>query len=379
MAFPPARVKQSTSTTGTGTLTLNAASSEVRSFQAGFGSGTIQVRYILSRTGVYEIGYGTLDTAAGTLTRDAVVSSSNADALVSLAAGTTDLFFDFLPGDRQIRSVSANTTLTRADLGVLICCTQSSDITITLPAVATVPGQANGLSMGYMIRNSGTNNSVVWIDPNGSETLEGSAQPFPLFGGESMEILSIGTAWVSERKPTGLRVVGRTSASSSSSVDFVLPQYISAARSRYRLDFRQVQAATDGATLLMRTDDAGGASFDAGGTDYLNSIGTVSGASSWAAVEGTASGVQLSTDMDTGVAAHCLTGFVEINPGAAGARYPMVVGESISRGNGASYAGWQRLVIGGVRGAAYDCNAIRLIFSSGNISLGDFVLSAAYD
>jgi len=174
-------------------------------------------------------------------------------------------------------------------------------------------------------------------------------------------------------------LVGRASASASSSVDFVLPQYVSTARSRYRLDFRQVQAATDGALVLTRNDDAGGASFDDGGTDYVNSIGIVSGASSWTAVEGTWSGIQLSADMDTGVAAHCLTGFVEINPGAAGARYPMVVGESISRGNGASYAGWQRLVISGVRGAAYDCNAIRLIFSAGNISLGDFVLSAAYD
>lgn len=378
MAFPPARVKQSTSTTGTGTLTLNAASIEVRSFQAGFGSGTIQVRYNLSRTGVYEIGYGTLDTAAGTLTRDAVVSSSNADALVSLAAGTTDVFFDFLPGDRQIRSVSANTTLERADLGVMIRCTQTADITITLPAISTVPGQANGLSMGYLIRNSGTNNSVVWIDPNGSETLDGASQPFPLFGGETIEIMALDTQWIAINRPTGMRIVGRASASNVASVDFTLPQYVSAARSRYRLDFRQVRPATDGATLMLRTDDAGGASFDAGASDYTRSQGVVNSASTWIGAATTDNGIHLTTDIDSAATSQA-HGYVEINPGAAGARAPTVYGQSLTLGNGAVYAGPMLLVFSGRREAAQDINAIRLLMTSGNISLGDFVLSACYD
>lgn len=379
MAFPPARVKQSTTTTGTGTLTLNAASTEVRSFQAGFGSGTaILVRYILSSGGAYEVGYGTLNTTAGTLSRDEVEASSNAGSLVSLS-GTTDVFFDFLPGDRQIRTVSSNTTLTRADLGVVIRCTQTADITLTLPPVATVPGGANQLSMGYTIRNFGTNNSIVWIDPNGSEYIDALQSSFPVFGGETVQVFSIGTSWMMLDKPTGMRVVGTKFANLSASVDFALPYYGLAERCRFRVDFRQVRPSTDGAALWMRTDDAGGASFDFGGADYITSVGYVSGATAWAGSEGSGSSISLSTDMDNGTSAHNLCGYVDINPGAGGVRYPVVFGQAIARGNGASFAGWQTNVFGGIRNAAQDINAISFLMSTGNIELGDFVLSACYD
>ena len=377
MAFPPARVKQSTNTTGTGTLTLNGASSEVRSFQAGFGSGTsIPVRYILSRAGVFEIGYGVLNTTAGTLTRDEVEASSSGGALVSLAAGTTDVFFDFLPGDRQIRTISANTTLTRADLGVMIRCTQTADITATLPPIATVPGGTNQLSMGYLFRNDGSNGTIVWIDPNGSEFLDGFSSPFPLFPGEAMEILSIGTAWRSSVRPMGWRSFATALTSNAVTADFILPSWGGSSRTKYRFEFSHLRPATNGAVPWLRV---GAGSFDFGGSDYISSLMYVTGAATLAGQESTASAVVVGADLNTTSVAHTLYGTADVFPGKGGIRYPLVKGQSIARGNGGSFAGWQSMVFGGVRNAAKDIDRVQFLMSTGNIALGDFVAFVCFD
>jgi hypothetical protein len=373
MPVPALRTKQSTSTTGTGTLTLNAAPTEARSFTAAFGGSSVKVRYILSRAGVFEVGYGTFNGAAQ-LTRDTVVASSNGGSLVSLAAGDTDVWFDFIPGDRTLHTVTGTNTLTLAELGNAVIGTPTADMTQNLPAIATVPP-----GTGFLIRNDGSNNAIMWIDPNASEGFDGSTSPFPLFGGESVEFVRVGTAWRSLFKPTGWRFFGRASASASAAVDFILPQYPGAARSAYRVDFRQVRMSTDGAYLLLRTDDAGGASFDFGASDYIGSYGYLSGASAWSGLGVAGSGIQVSTDFDAGVAANNITGHLELNPGSAGIRYPTVVGQSAASGNGASYAAHQGQAFSGIRDAAYDCNAIRFIGSAGTIALGDFDLFCLFD
>ena len=373
MPIPALRTKQTTSTTGTGTLTLNAAGAEFRSLTTAFGGGSSRVRYILSRSGVYEVGYGAFN-GSNQLTRDTVIASSNGGSLVSLSAGDTDVFFDFLPGDRQHYQVTGTATLTLADLGNFVRCTPSADMTLNLPAIATVPS-----GMGYVVRNDGSNNAIVWIDPNGAEGLDTITTPFPLFRDECVDFLSVGSAWRFAVRPTGWRFVGRSSASSSASVDFVLPQWISAARSQYRVDFRQVRPATDGATLMLRTDDAGGASFDAGASDYTRSQGAVTGASTWSGAAITDNAIHLSTDIDITAPASQVTGYLQINPGAAALRTPTMFGQSLTMGNGAVYAGPMLLVFAGRREAAQDINAIRFLMSTGNINLGDFDLFACFD
>lgn len=88
------RVKETTTTTGTGSITLLGAVSQFQSFNTAFGAiSPILVAYaIVGQSGTdWEIGRGTF-TASSTLSRDNVVNSSNAGALVNLAAGTKDVF-----------------------------------------------------------------------------------------------------------------------------------------------------------------------------------------------------------------------------------------------------------------------------------------------
>jgi hypothetical protein len=86
------RVKETTTTTGTGTVTLAGAVSGYRTFTADFANGTVVNYCIAGQTGTeWEVGYGTL-VSSTTLSRDTVEQSSNADALVSFSAGTKDVF-----------------------------------------------------------------------------------------------------------------------------------------------------------------------------------------------------------------------------------------------------------------------------------------------
>jgi hypothetical protein len=86
------RVKESSSTTGTGTFTLGGAVSGFESFSAGIG-GSNTTYYCIFETGTnnFEVGLGTLNSGASTLARTYVISSSNSDAKVNFA-GATEVF-----------------------------------------------------------------------------------------------------------------------------------------------------------------------------------------------------------------------------------------------------------------------------------------------
>ena len=86
------RVKESSSTTGTGTFTLGGAVSGFETFAAGIG-GDNTTYYCIFETGTnnFEVGFGTLNGGASTLARTNVISSSNSDALVNFA-GATEVF-----------------------------------------------------------------------------------------------------------------------------------------------------------------------------------------------------------------------------------------------------------------------------------------------
>lgn len=377
MPIPAIRTKQTTSTTGTGTLTLIAAAADMRSFNAAFGGSSVVVRYVLQRStsSVYEIGYGTFNGGSpGTLTRDTVIASSNAGALVSLTAGTTDVFVDFMPGERRNYAISTTTTLALADIGNFIRCTPSADMDVDLPAAATVPPGAS-----YLVRNEGTNNAIVWIDPNGAEGIDGNTASFPLFTGECAEFFSVSTAWRFGVRPTGWRFVARSSASSSASVDFILPTWGNVGRAEYELLFRNVRPATDGSYLQLRLDDAGGASFDAGASDYQHGLIYVSGAATVSGNGAAASAIRLTPDIDSTATGNQASGRLVLNPGAIAARNPTVYGMSMVNGNGGIYAGAQPWIVGGQRLSAMDANAVRFMMDTGNITIGDFDLFAKFD
>ena len=88
------RVKETSTTTGTGTFDLAGASDDFESFVSGIGNGNTTY-YCITNTGSdeFEVGIGTVtDAATDTLSRDTVLSSTNSDALVDFSAGAKEVF-----------------------------------------------------------------------------------------------------------------------------------------------------------------------------------------------------------------------------------------------------------------------------------------------
>lgn len=93
------RIKETTATTGTGTVTLAGASTGFQSF-AVIGNGNTTY-YTISGGAQWEVGIGTYTASGTTLSRDTVLSSSSAGAKVSFSAGTKDVFVTY-PADKAI-------------------------------------------------------------------------------------------------------------------------------------------------------------------------------------------------------------------------------------------------------------------------------------
>ena len=96
------RVKETSTTTGTGAFTLAGAVTGFEAFSAGIGnSNTTYYGIFNGGTAEFEVGLGTLNGDSSTLTRTTVISSSNSDNAVSFSSGTKDVFCT-LPASKAV-------------------------------------------------------------------------------------------------------------------------------------------------------------------------------------------------------------------------------------------------------------------------------------
>tara|TARA_R100001460_G_scaffold6204_2_gene16367 strand:- start:299 stop:829 length:531 start_codon:yes stop_codon:yes gene_type:complete len=112
------RVKETTTTTGTGTFSLGGAVQGFETFASGIGnSNTTYYAIFNPGTSEFEVGLGTLDGDSSDLARTTVISSSNSDNAVNFSAGTKDIFCT-MPASKAVIedpdnnvSVGANLTI----------------------------------------------------------------------------------------------------------------------------------------------------------------------------------------------------------------------------------------------------------------------------
>lgn len=136
------RVKETTTSTGTGTINLGGAVQGFETFVSGVGT-TNDTYYCIFAGAEFEVGQGTVtDATPDTLSRDTVITSSNSNNLVDFSAGDKQVFCTLPASKTPSPSMDATTYVTThnstisqdqtMDSGVL-----AGPVTITGNVVAT--------------------------------------------------------------------------------------------------------------------------------------------------------------------------------------------------------------------------------------------------
>lgn len=146
------RVRENSTTTGTGTLTLTGAVSGFQTFSSAIGN-TNTTWYAIVNNAQFEIGLGTV--GAGTLARTTVLESSNAGSLVNFSAGTKDVFCTY-PAEQSVYYNAPN--------NVAITGGAIWENTKTIASSYTITANTNAFSVGTVT----VNNGVTVTIPNGS-------------------------------------------------------------------------------------------------------------------------------------------------------------------------------------------------------------------
>ena len=155
------RVKESTTTTGTGTVTLAGASTGYQSFSV-VGNGNQTYYTIAGQTGSeWEVGVGTYASSGTTLSRDTVLASSNSGRLVNFGAGTKDVFITYPAG------YSVNSTNNPGTSGQFL----KSNGTGIAPTWASVPTYLPVLTYGGSTTNVTISNGYLQILNNAGATI----------------------------------------------------------------------------------------------------------------------------------------------------------------------------------------------------------------
>jgi hypothetical protein len=102
------RVKVTSTTAGTGTFTLGAASTGFQSFSVIGDGNTTFYTIALQGGNEWEVGLGTYTASGTTLARTTVIESSNGGTLVNFSAGTKDVFVT-QPAERTVYDSTGST------------------------------------------------------------------------------------------------------------------------------------------------------------------------------------------------------------------------------------------------------------------------------
>ncbi len=105
------RVKETTTTTGTGAISLGGAVTNFQAFSAVLSNGDTTYYAIVDTTNTaFEVGLGTYASSGNTLTRTTVLESSNSGSAVNFGAGSKNIFIAY-PAEKAVYEESDGSVL----------------------------------------------------------------------------------------------------------------------------------------------------------------------------------------------------------------------------------------------------------------------------
>ena len=239
------RVKESSTSAGTGSFLLNGAYTGFRSFSSVCSVGDTFYYVIDSDLGSeWETGLGTY-SAVNTLTRTTVHSSSNSNNIVTFSAGTKNVYIS-LTGNQlgTLSTLAGSETLTNktinASNNTITNVSLTSGVTGTLPlanggtgtttAQLAINALAGAVTSGNYLRGNGTNvvmatiaaGDVPTLNQNTTGTASGSVSPSVPAGARSF-------ASSSSSKPRSVQSIPAPRRASSSIESIEVSQEASSA------------------------------------------------------------------------------------------------------------------------------------------------------
>lgn len=105
------RVKETTTTTGTGAISLGGAVTNFQAFSAVLSNGdTTYYAIVDTDNTAFEVGLGTYASSGNTLTRTTVLESSNSGSAVNFGAGSKNIFIAY-PAEKAVYEESDGSVL----------------------------------------------------------------------------------------------------------------------------------------------------------------------------------------------------------------------------------------------------------------------------
>jgi len=201
------RVKETTETDGTGTLSLAGAATGFQTFVAAVGDGSTTYYAIEDADGsAWEVGIGTItDASPDTLARTTILASSNSGSAISLTVGNHTVFGTYPAGKAVF--LDSNGILTFSKSPVIPYTTITGDTTATTSNVAIFANATSGAidvtlyaatSNGgktLTIKKTDSSSNTVDIIRAASETIDGSTTVTLNHQNESITLISDNSNW----------------------------------------------------------------------------------------------------------------------------------------------------------------------------------------
>jgi hypothetical protein len=153
------RVKQFSTTAGTGALTLGATPNGFQSFSAIGDGNTTYYAIVNGSTGDWEVGIGTYTLSGTTLSRDTVLASSNSGNLVDFNSDIKDVFCTY-PAEQAVTLTDVQTLTNKTISGSNNTLSNIGNASLTNSSV-TVNGTA--ISLGASGTITAANPSALTI------------------------------------------------------------------------------------------------------------------------------------------------------------------------------------------------------------------------
>jgi hypothetical protein len=161
------RVRETTTTSGTGTLTLAGPYSGFQAFSVIGNGNTTYYAIIDAQNGAWEVGIGAYTTSGNTLSRATVLASSNAGSLVNFGTGTKDVILT-QPARRSVLVQEGGSGLITGVAAFTANGVPYADSTSTLATSANMTFNGTRLTVADLADSGLTSGRVTYASTGGA-------------------------------------------------------------------------------------------------------------------------------------------------------------------------------------------------------------------